>query len=141
MTPKRPTLPLNDCPQHPVLVAEFSHIHGALDEVKGSQARITEALERLAEQSIMVKDIKEYVVRLDADLSEAFKRIRVLENKSSREDGANEVKDRRRVYWDKVKIEMTPWVARLIILFLYLEFRLDIGSKLGKMVLKLIIGG
>ncbi len=142
-TPKKILHSIEECPQAPVLESQFSNIHDTLNvikedhkEMKENQMRFTVALEKIVEQGVMVKDMKEDIGKFAHDLGEAFGRLRKLEDTKNIEAGRRQVQMANARFWDKIKINMSPWFARILIIFLYLEFRMDISSKIWKILFK-----
>lgn len=119
---------IEDCPQNPT----FAHIGSTLNRLEGYAKRQAEAMEELAQQSIILVNHERRLDDHGAEIKDLTERVIELELVQATERGALEVSEKRCRFWDGVRQQMTPYLVGFIFFVFYMLDKFNIPQFIAK---------
>lgn len=140
---------LEDCPHNPT----FEHIIGTLKRLDTHGERTAVAMEELARNSAVVDGLSKQVDKNEHDLREVFGRVRMIENGKAevsdvkaidvrvkaielvhaKEDGSEELIEKKYKFWENVKIQLADKLILFIIFVLVVADKFNVFVWLHKL--------
>ena len=109
-------------------------IGDTLTEQKALGLKTYEVLSSISEQGAQIKSLTTRIDGAEDDIQVAFKSIRRLDLRHSKEDGADQVEAKNRAFWIGCMQRAAPFVLSVAIFLLWLFDKLNAGQWITKML-------
>lgn len=120
---------LNECPQNPTI----ERIEDTLERLEKHGERTAIALEVIASQVVRTDYLEKRVDKHDEDLKESFSRLRIIENKHSKEAGVESVERKQEKFWTEIRIRLFTPIILVIFFILWVFDKLNIFQGVWKL--------